>query len=210
MSQTMRLLSQRTTLLTSSIGRSFSSGTNKTVTPTITLFQYAICPFCNINKALLAYSNTPYSITEVNPLTKAELKFSPEYRKVPIAMIDENQINGSKEINEALLDLNFVKQNISQKSDLPMEIFANSDNAKQWQDFARDDLAPILYPNICRSFGESYQAFGYVDGVGEFSGMQKALIRSIGSFAMYFAASKIKCKSIQYGMNPIPSKYHLI
>lgn len=164
-------------------------------TPAITLYQYSICPFCNINKALLSYTNTPYQITEVNPLTKAELKFSKDgYKKVPIATIASEQINGSEEINEALLKLPAVLNSLPNKEEMPMDIFQGSDNAKQWTNFARDELAPILYPNICRSLAESYQSFGYVNDVKEFTGMQKALIKSIGSLAMYFAASKIKCK----------------
>lgn len=164
-------------------------------TPAITLYQYSICPFCNINKALLSYTNTPYQITEVNPLTKAELKFSKDgYKKVPIATIASEQINGSEEINEALLKLPSVLSSLPNKEEMPMDIFQGSDNAKQWTKFARDEFAPILYPNICRSLAESYQSFGYVNDVKEFTGMQKALIKSIGSLAMYFAASKIKCK----------------
>jgi microsomal prostaglandin-E synthase 2 len=33
----------------------------------------------------------PYRCVEVNPLTKAELKFS-EYRKVPVILIDGEQV----------------------------------------------------------------------------------------------------------------------
>jgi len=154
--------------------------------PLITLYQYAICPFCNINKALLAYTNTPHKITEVNPLTKSQLP-SKDYRKVPIATIDNVQINGSKEINEALLNLPSLQNNI----DLPLGGF-NSANAQRWETFAREELAPVLYPNICKSLGESYEAFGYVEGVEEFSRVQKVLIRGVGSLAMYYAAGKIK------------------
>lgn len=41
----------------------------------IQLYQYAICPFCNRVKALLDYSGLPYKTVEVNPLTKAEIKW---------------------------------------------------------------------------------------------------------------------------------------
>lgn len=41
----------------------------------VTLYQYQICPFCNTAKAVLAYANIPYKTVEVNPLTKAELKW---------------------------------------------------------------------------------------------------------------------------------------
>jgi hypothetical protein len=43
--------------------------------PSVTLYQYQICPFCNTAKAVLAYANVPYKTVEVNPLTKAELKW---------------------------------------------------------------------------------------------------------------------------------------
>jgi microsomal prostaglandin-E synthase 2 len=43
--------------------------------PSITLYQYQICPFCNTAKAVLAYANVPYEAVEVNPLTKDELKW---------------------------------------------------------------------------------------------------------------------------------------
>merc|ERR1712183_1183083 len=38
--------------------------------PSISLYQYAICPFCNKAKALLGYANLKYDAIEVNPLTK--------------------------------------------------------------------------------------------------------------------------------------------
>ncbi len=183
--------------------------------PQITLYQYSICPFCNINKALLSYTNTPYKIKEVNPLTKAEIKFSKDYKKVPILLNDaadsiQAQVNGSKEINQALLQHPFVKEQLINKlkngggekdsnenaanTEEIIESFANTDNAKRWNDFATNELAPVLYPNICRSLSESYDAFGYVKNVNEFSLVQKSLIRGIGSLAMYFAASRIKKK----------------
>ena len=74
--------------------------------------------------------------------------------------------------------------------------FQNSDGARRWARFARDDLAALLYPNICGSLRDSYAAFGYVQRVDAFAAWQKASIRSVGALAMYFAASKIKCESM--------------
>jgi hypothetical protein len=42
--------------------------------PSVKLYQYAICPFCNQAKAILSYAGIAYDVVEVNPLTKAELK----------------------------------------------------------------------------------------------------------------------------------------
>jgi len=43
--------------------------------PSIKLYQYAICPFCSKVKALLNYAGTDHELVEVNPLTKAEIKW---------------------------------------------------------------------------------------------------------------------------------------
>jgi hypothetical protein len=52
--------------------------TNSKITsqaPSIQLFQYAICPFCNKVKALLNYAGLPFESIEVNPITKAEISW---------------------------------------------------------------------------------------------------------------------------------------
>ncbi len=96
-------------LLSGSIAqRSFCTG-NFTIDqkPEIILYQYKICPFCNRVKALLEYSNLPFKSVEVNPLTKSEISFSKDHKKVPIAKINgevvvdsANIINAVKEIIE--------------------------------------------------------------------------------------------------------------
>jgi Glutaredoxin len=48
----------------------------------IMVYQYKICPFCNKLKAVMDYLGVPYQTTEVNPLTKKEIKFSKDYKKV--------------------------------------------------------------------------------------------------------------------------------
>lgn len=40
----------------------------------VTLYQYAVCPFCNKLRAYLDYMDISYTIVEVNPLTKSEIK----------------------------------------------------------------------------------------------------------------------------------------
>ena len=176
--------------------RYFTAGTS-TLKPDIKLYQYHICPFCNITKSLLEYTKLDYEKVEVNPLTKAELKpWSGEYKKVPIAVIDGKQVNGSEEILDAIL-------NVSNKVQMDEEImnnddFQKSDNAQKWTRFAIDDLAALLYPNICGTLSDSYDAFGYVKDVESFSTLQKISIRYIGALAMHFAANKVKCKYVTH------------
>ena len=163
-----------------------------TTQPKIKLYQYHICPFCNITKSLLKYSNLDYERIEVNPLTKAELKpWSGEYKKVPIAIIGDKQVNGSENILDTLLDLPTVQAVIDKQSN----DFSKSENAQKWTRFAIDDLAALLYPNICGTLRDSYDTFGYVKNVDTFSPLQQISIQYIGALAMYFAASKVKCKS---------------
>lgn len=147
----------------------------------MTLYQYAICPYCNIVKTLLHFTDTPYVAKEVNPLTKAEIKFSADYRKVPLLMDRDQQVNGSEAIVEYLL----ATKN--------MFVDSTSASALKWTNFARDDLAPLLYPNLCNTFSNSYRAFAYVHNQ-HFSIVQRYSIQWLGSIAMYMAASKIKSK----------------
>jgi hypothetical protein len=113
-------------------------------------------------------------------------------------MLDDQQLNGSEQIVEGLLTHPQILQSLktTQWKDGTMTAheFTNSESAIQWTTFAKEDLAPLLYPNMCNTLGNSYRAFGYVHGVESFSAIQKMLIRTIGSFAMYMAASKIKSK----------------
>jgi len=142
---------------------------------------------------------------EVNPLTKAELKpWSGEYKKVPIALIDGDQVNGSEEILESILHAPLVQETLEKRwvdensthdeQQMTMQQFQKSDNAQKWVRFAADDLAALLYPNICGTLSDSYDAFGYVKNVDSFSALQKISIQSMGAVAMYFAASKVKSK----------------
>ncbi|XP_066568775.1 prostaglandin E synthase 2 [Amia ocellicauda] len=70
----------------------------------LTLYQYKTCPFCSKVRAFLDYHGLPYSIVEVNPVMRKEIKFS-EYRKVPILLVDAGetlQLNDSSVIISAL------------------------------------------------------------------------------------------------------------
>ena len=64
----------------------------------------------------------------------------------------------------------------------------------QWNAWADEKLAALMYPNITRTYAEAWQAFDYLDDVEEFGPVDKLLIRVVGAAAMRFAASKIKTK----------------
>lgn len=53
---------------------------------------------------MLDYNNVPYRVVEVNPLLKSEIKFSTNYKKVPIMITAEgDQINDSNEIIQHII-----------------------------------------------------------------------------------------------------------
>lgn len=127
---------------------------------------------------------------------------SGEYKKVPIAIIDETQVNGSETILDCVLNSPFVEEMLTKqwskdntdKEVMTMQQFKDSESAKRWFRFAADDLGAVLYPNICGSLSDSFDAFSYVKDVDSFTSLQKLSIQYLGSLAMYFAASRVKCK----------------
>ncbi|KAL3771670.1 hypothetical protein ACHAWO_001731 [Cyclotella atomus] len=183
--------------------RQFSSNVNH-AQPSIKLYQYHICPFCNITKSAMQYAKLDYEAVEVNPLTKAELKPWSDYKKVPIAIINNQQINGSKDILNSIFNSPYVQEGLAKqwsnnnnnttKEVMTIQQFKESDTSKKWYRFASDDLGAVLYPNICGTIGDSFHAFDYVKNVDSFSPLQKLSIQYVGSLAMYFAASKVKSK----------------
>ena len=155
------------------------------------IYQYEICPFCNKVKALLDLQRLPYETTEVNPLTKGETKpWSGGYRKVPIALLEGEQVNDSAVICAAVMD----KMGASGVLDKKQLSEFRSPKALEWAKWSDEKFAVLLFPNITRSFGESYQAFGYVMGVPHFSTLDKWSNQLVGSLFMWLAQGKIKKK----------------
>jgi hypothetical protein len=70
--------------------------------------------------------------------------------------------------------------------------------SSKWIDFSDNELAPLLYPNMCRTIGDAYAAFSYVNHVPEFSALQRLAIRGVGSLAMYMAASRVKSTCLYF------------
>jgi len=156
-----------------------------------TLYQYHICPYCNKVKALFDFFNIPYKAIEVNPSSKAELKaVSPDYTKVPVVFFGKQYLKGSDIIAADLLQS--LKANMTTSVD--MEKFDSAD-AQKWAMWASDELAVLLFPNISRTYGESFQAFSYVHNVPHFTLVNRISNQFLGAFAMWaFARKKIKKK----------------
>jgi len=176
--------------------RRLSSSQHPIVPPpgALSLYSYAICPFCAKCKAAARYASVPLRSIEVNPLTKAEIKFSKAHRKVPIAVkADGSVIVESDRIVKEILETTSSEAKKDPDSDLFFDSFASVE-AQKWAKWATEYLAVYMYPNITRSYKECRQALQYVDGVQSFGTFDKFLIKTVGAFGMSMAHGAIKRK----------------
>jgi microsomal prostaglandin-E synthase 2 len=173
----------------SSSGSSNSSSSKKralnlTSVPTVVLYQYKICPYCNRVKAILEYLGIEYTAIEVNPLTKSELSAF-TYKKVPIATINGEVITESTIIIDRLIS--FIEAN-DKKSEF---LVIDSDKWAEWSDRR---LAVYLYPNLTSTLKSSYESFGYTVDVAAWNAPWAFITRVASSLAMWAASGKIKSK----------------
>jgi len=148
------------------------------------LFQYAVCPFCCKVEALLNYKNVPYEAVEVHPLNKKEIRFSPDYKKVPI-YIDSN----GKQVNDSTPIMRHIDKEYPEK-----RVFEQNPVAKEkedeWLKWSDEVLVKALPPVIYQKFGDAVKAFEYITKVGKFSCFQKFYIKYSGAVAMTMVAKK--------------------
>mmetsp|Transcript_95198 Transcript_95198/g.269444 ORF Transcript_95198/g.269444 Transcript_95198/m.269444 type:complete len:255 (+) Transcript_95198:68-832(+) len=160
------------------------------VEPQLRLFQYAVCPFCNKTKAALDFMKVPYTTVEVDPLTRSQIKFSRDYKKVPIAVLAGGDVvGGSTEIVDRVLSI--PQLDLDQGVDRAHFL---SDDAKEWTKWCDDKFAVCVYPNITRSVSECWQMLRYLHDVPEFSTQRVYAIRALGALGMAAAHGKIKKK----------------
>jgi microsomal prostaglandin-E synthase 2 len=154
--------------------------------PSVTIYQYAICPFCCKVKAVLDYLQVPYTTVEVDPMSKAQIKFSKDgYRKVPISVVDGTQVNDSKAIVDDVLTR--IEAAAATRPELAARLAAlnaHSSDAEKWHEWVNTKLATLLFPNICRNAGEAMEAFGYVNDVKEWPWHRRAVLHVAGGLAM--------------------------
>ena len=149
----------------------------------VTLYQFALCPFCHKVKAALELKGIPYKTIEVNPMTKKELPELPsnERAKVPVLKVGEKFIADSTEI------LKFLE---TEDDSLTLEEPAQSKSmmVEEWVD---DDLAQILPAVIYGKAKDAIRAAQVVAKTSNFGLVQNAVVRFGGSLIMNRVAQKI-------------------
>ncbi|GLU12899.1 hypothetical protein SLE2022_295550 [Rubroshorea leprosula] len=151
----------------------------------VILYQYEACPFCNKVKAFLDYYDIPYRVVEVNPISKKEIKWS-DYKKVPILMVDGEQLVDSSAIIDQLSVKLLPEKSINSASD--------EDEEKKWRGWVDNHLVHVLSPNIYRNTSEALESFDYITKQGNFSFSQKITVKYAGAAAMYFVSKNLKKK----------------
>ncbi|CAL5362670.1 prostaglandin E synthase 2-like isoform X1 [Camellia sinensis] len=151
----------------------------------VVLYQYEACPFCNKVKAFLDYYDLPYKVVEVNPLSKKEIKWS-DYKKVPILMVDGEQLVDSSDIIDKL-----GSKILPEKS---IDSVPNDDEEKKWRRWVDNHLVHVLSPNIYRNTSEALESFDYITSNGNFGYTEKLTVKYAGAAAMYFVSKNLKKK----------------
>merc|ERR1712137_645433 len=143
-------------------------------------------------KAALDFLRVPYATVEVDPLTRSQIKFSKDYKKVPIAVFgDDEVVGGSTEIVDRVLGSGVASS--AGLADVDREHFL-SEEAREWNKWCDEKFAVCVYPNITRSVSECWQALGYLHDCPEFSAPRALATRAVGALGMAAAHGKIKKK----------------
>ncbi|KAL4361512.1 hypothetical protein GQ457_04G011940 [Hibiscus cannabinus] len=151
----------------------------------VVLYQYEACPFCNKVKAFLDYYDIPYKVVEVNPISKKEIKWS-DYKKVPILMVDGQQLVDSSAIIDQLGEK--ILRGKTKTS------VADEDEETKWRRWVDNHLVHVLSPNIYRNTSEALESFDYITSNGNFSFTEKITVKYAGAAAMYFVSKNLKKK----------------
>jgi microsomal prostaglandin-E synthase 2 len=185
--------------------------------PGVVLFQYDICPFCVKTKACLDLWRAPYTVVEVDPVSKRELAFSKDYRKVPVMRLFESvdavtaAAGGSAaSVSSRVAALTAASPAAETVVNSPVIIRRVADEllargvldaaahaqffraeTKPWLDRVDERLAKLVFPVMCGTLGKAWDAFAYVHRVPHFSLGRRAFLHASGAPAMVMAAKRI-------------------
>ncbi|KAL9987847.1 hypothetical protein ACROYT_G002219 [Oculina patagonica] len=188
----------------------------------VTLYQYQNCPFCGKVRAFLDYYGIKYNKVEVSPLWKGEISFS-KYKKVPIVVADDKQINDSSVIISAICSLMLGRDPLEQilncypemkmkgsdgkekteyanryfimyKEAIDKQSMEKEKEERKWRKWVDNTFVHTLSPNIYRTASEAMQAFEYFTKESNFSTVEKYTTYLAGPVVMYFVGKHVKNK----------------
>uniref|UniRef100_A0A3B4ULH0 Prostaglandin E synthase 2 n=1 Tax=Seriola dumerili TaxID=41447 RepID=A0A3B4ULH0_SERDU len=181
----------------------------------LTLYQYKTCPFCSKVRAFLDFYGLPYEIVEVNPVMRQEIKWS-AYRKVPILMVDSDQLNDSSVIISSLSVSDIIRCYPEMKSvndsgkqvteyankywlmlseDETAVVYPEKGMQKEemkWRQWADDWLVHLISPNVYRTTNEALASFDYIVREGKFGTFEGFFAKYVGATAMFLISKRLK------------------
>ncbi|XP_029059843.1 prostaglandin E synthase 2 isoform X2 [Monodon monoceros] len=183
----------------------------------LTLYQYKTCPFCSKVRAFLDFHALPYQVVEVNPVRRAEIKFS-SYRKVPILLAQEGDSLCPQDLPGVgpLEDIITYYPPMKAVNDQGKEVteFCNKywlmldekeaqrmyggkearTEEMKWRQWADDWLVHLISPNVYRTPTEALASFDYIVKEGNFGTVEGAMAKYMGAAAMYFISKRLKSR----------------
>eukprot|EP00999_Lentomonas_sp_LEN2_P003115 NODE_965_length_1088_cov_10.560874_g921_i0.p1 GENE.NODE_965_length_1088_cov_10.560874_g921_i0~~NODE_965_length_1088_cov_10.560874_g921_i0.p1 ORF type:complete len:312 (+),score=53.67 NODE_965_length_1088_cov_10.560874_g921_i0:115-1050(+) len=136
-------------------------------------YRYLTCPFCGKAQTFLDLNGVNYSVTEVDPLNKRELRPT-GYGKVP----QLEYANGARVVDS----LEIVNRLA------PIFGLQSNDEIEKWRDWTRLRLVKHLVVQVNSSLLSSAGAFGYVKKVDGMSFQTRMLAGPIGGTVMWLVA----------------------
>jgi glutathione S-transferase len=157
----------------------------------VTLYQFALCPFCSKVRAGLALKAIRYKIVEVNPRSKVELPKLPDGapRKVPVLVVDHEVVADSTQI---LRFLDRAFPDTTRFRPEPESLSKRADEIEEWIDA---ELIRALPTVLYGTWREAGRAAAVIGKSGNFGAMQGLGLKLGGSVIMHLVAKRILKKS---------------
>ena len=141
-----------------------------------TLYGFQTCPFCWKVRSLLNWKGVDYSSVEVDPMTKAEIKWA-NWKSVPVFVdADGTQVNDSNQI------LHYVDEQLGGTTRFARE--GADAEQDRWMAFSDEVMAKSIVPVVYGSLRSSVAAMKYVTGVERFSRIQALKAKWLGAIVM--------------------------
>ncbi len=153
----------------------------------VTLYQFALCPYCHKARAGLEAKGIAYRTVEVNPMNKRELPRLPDGapRKVPVLDWD----------GEIIFDSTTILNALDQKAPGGVRLLpedpsrlARAHEVESWVDDALTFALPTV---IYGTWKEAFNAAQVTARTSNFGAMQNLMVRAGGSLIMHQVVKRI-------------------
>ena len=154
---------------------------------TTTLYQFALCPFCNKVRAGLQLKGIPFEEVEVSPRSKVELPALPEEapKKVPVLQVGDTVLWDSTRILSQLDDAFPETLRLTPADDATR---SRADAMEQWGD---DEFIQSLPPVLYGTWREAAQASKIIAKHSRFGAGEGLAVKVGGPVIMHAVAKRI-------------------